>query len=165
MPRPAAVFDNDSFMIIGETLNGHNSLPSGHSMTSFIVITLLLFALMPKKKWHRLFFILFMLTLGFIITFSRVGVGAHYPLDVIIGSTLGSILAIMGVLVNKKLNWKPNLKNKHQNIILVTIILIWMVLVVQKIITKNLFITYLALIPLLITLHLIKLKINVQKES
>ena len=31
VPRPAAMFDNESFVIIGETLTGRTSLPSGHS--------------------------------------------------------------------------------------------------------------------------------------
>ena len=165
VPRPAAVFDNDSFMIIGKTLKGNTSLPSGHSMTSFIVITLLLFAFMPKKKGHQLFFIFFILTGGFIITFSRVGVGAHYPLDVIIGSIIGYVLAIIGIQLSKRLNWLSKLKNKYQNIILIVIILTWIILVIQKIIMKNLLIAYLALIPLLITVWLMKLKKDVQKEN
>lgn len=49
VPRPAAVFDNNSFTIIGRTLTGHNSLPSGHSITIFTILTVLLFSFMPKN--------------------------------------------------------------------------------------------------------------------
>lgn len=165
VPRPAAVFNNDSFMIIGKTLKGHTSLPSGHSMTVFIVIIIVLLAFMPIKKRHQLFWCLFMLTLGFAITFSRVGVGAHYPLDVIIGSVIGAILAILGILLARRLNWLSKLKNKFQIKILISILMIWMVLVVQKIINENLFIAYLALIPICVTLYLTKLKSDVQKNN
>ncbi|NNE31553.1 MAG: phosphatase PAP2 family protein [Winogradskyella sp.] len=164
MPRPAAVFDNDSFVIIGQALKGPTSLPSGHSITSFIVITLVLLALMPKNKWHKAFFTLFMLTLGLVIVTSRVAVGAHYPLDVIIGSAIGSILAILGIQIDKKLNWLRALKNNNSNIILIIIILIWGALVLQHIALENLLISYLAMIPLLTTLSLIIFKINVQEE-
>ena len=54
IPRPAAMFDNDSFVIIGRTLSGKTSLPSGHSIATFMVITILLFAFMPKKNTYKI---------------------------------------------------------------------------------------------------------------
>lgn len=163
VPRPAAIFDNDSFTIIGRTLTGHSSLPSGHSMTCFIVITLLMLAFIPKKNSHKAFWCLFMTSLGLVITCSRVGVGAHFPLDVVIGCSIGCVLAIIGIQLNKKLNWMSKLKNKYQTLMLIAIILIWMVLVIQKIAIKNLFITYLSFSALLITLYLTS-KSYVQKN-
>ena len=47
VPRPAQYFDNDSFSIIGEKLMGYASCPSGHSITIFTTLTVLMFAFMP----------------------------------------------------------------------------------------------------------------------
>ena len=89
IPRPAASFDNTSFVIIGKTLSGHNSLPSGHSITVFTILTVLLFAWMPKKLSYKIPWVFFVIVIGLFIVSTRVGVGAHYPLDVITGSSRG----------------------------------------------------------------------------
>lgn len=164
VPRPAAIFDNDSFLIIGKTLTGSTSLPSGHSMSAFIVIALLLFAFMPKKNGLKVTWCFFMLILGFTITFSRVGVGAHYPLDVIIGSTIGYVLGVVGVKITTKLNWLSKFENKNHLIILMVVLLIWMALVIQKIVITNLLIAYLALLALTITFYIAS-KFYVQKKN
>ncbi|MCT6716620.1 phosphatase PAP2 family protein, partial [Staphylococcus aureus] len=88
VPRPAAVFDNNSFTVIGKTLSGHNSLPSGHSITIFTILTVLLFSFMPKKLNYKIIWITTFTFAGLMIAFTRVGVGAHYPLDVIAGGIL-----------------------------------------------------------------------------
>ena len=36
------------------------------------------------------------------IAFTRVGVGAHYPLDVIAGAILGYLSGILGIFINQK---------------------------------------------------------------
>lgn len=54
VPRPAAIFDNEGFTIIGRRLSGCTSLPSGHSITVFTVLTVLMFALMPKRLWYKM---------------------------------------------------------------------------------------------------------------
>jgi len=164
IPRPAAVFDNDTFIIVGKTLKGNSSLPSGHSMTTFIIITLLILAFMPNKKIQKLFWILFMLIVGLLITLSRVGVGAHYTLDVFVGSSIGFILAISGIQINKKLNWGSKMNFKFNSIVLLIFQVIWVGLVIQKIVTLDITITYLALIPLFITIYLTS-KRYVQNKS
>lgn len=95
VPRPAAVFDNNSFTIIGKKLCSH-SLPSGHSITIFAVLNVLLFAFLPKKMNHKIIYFPGMIFLGLIFAFSRVGVGAHYPLDVVFGSIIGYISGLSG---------------------------------------------------------------------
>ncbi|MEN9444818.1 MAG: hypothetical protein RIS47_1708, partial [Bacteroidota bacterium] len=39
VPRPAQAFGSDNIVIIGKTLSGFNSLPSGHSITIFTTLT------------------------------------------------------------------------------------------------------------------------------
>ena len=155
VPRPACVLDNYSFVIMGKTLTGNTSLPSGHSMTSFMAISLLLFAFMPKKAPYKIVWSLSILTLGFIIAFSRVGVGAHYPLDVIIGMAIGFIAAILGVKVNNNLRWLDWIKNKRFHPIFMFLLLIWIFLIVKEIVAHNLPIVYLSLMSLVVTVFLI----------
>ncbi len=154
VPRPAAMFDNDSFTIIGKTLTGKTSLPSGHSIATFIVIGVLLFAFMPKKNIYKAIWSVFILSLGLIIAFSRVGVGAHYPLDVIIGSTIGLIVSIIGIKISNKTTIFSWLKNTKYYPIFMFAILVWGGFIVKKIIDINLSIFYISLLSLVITLYL-----------
>ena len=104
IPRPAAVFDNESFTIIGRTLaSTHSSLPSGHSITTFMIITTLLFAFMPKVFKAKVLWSILIFSIGLFIAFSRVGVGAHYPFDVIIGCAIGYIAALFGIYINNNI--------------------------------------------------------------
>lgn len=155
VPRPAAMFDVDSFVIIGRTLSGRTSLPSGHSITEFMVITILLYAFMPKKSFYKIAWSLVFLTLGLIIAFSRVGVGAHYPFDVIIGSAIGYIAAIIGIKINNNLRWLDWIKNKRFHPIFMLLLSIWTFLIIKKIVAHNLFIFYLSLVSLVVTLFII----------
>src|ERR1700712_4467918 len=102
VPRPAVVYDNNSFIIIGRTAVGHASLPSGHSITVFTTLTVLLFAFMPEKLAYKILWIFFTIITGLIIAFTRVGVGAHYPLDVIIGSIIGYTSGLIGIFISQK---------------------------------------------------------------
>ena len=113
MPRPAAIFENESFVIIGKILSGNTSLPSGHSIATFVVITILLFAFMPKRNKYKVIWSSFILMLGFIIAFSRVGVGAHYPIDVIVGSIIGYIVTVIGIQISNKVDWFAWISNKR----------------------------------------------------
>jgi membrane-associated phospholipid phosphatase len=101
VPRPAAAFDANSFIIIGEKLPGHSSLPSGHSITIFTTLTILLFAFMPENTSRRLTWFFLTISIGFLLAFTRVGVGAHFPLDVIIGSIVGFICGLTGIFFSR----------------------------------------------------------------
>ena len=154
VPRPAAMFDHDSFTIIGKTLSGKTSLPSGHSICAFIVITTLLFAFMPKKIGYKIIWSFFIISAGLIIVFSRVGVGAHYPLDVIIGSTIGFIISIIGIAISnrfKLFNW---INDKNKLPIFMLALVISGGVIIKKIIDINLPIFYISLTSLVITLYL-----------
>jgi membrane-associated phospholipid phosphatase len=155
VPRPAAMFDHDSFVIIGKALKGHNSLPSGHSIATFTVLSSVLFAFMPIKLKYKVVWFIFILTLGLIIAFTRVGVGAHYPIDVIVGSIIGYISALTGVFINEKINLWTWLTNKKYYFISIILFAIGAVAIFLKIINTNLMIFYFSLISLLATQFII----------
>lgn len=163
VPRPAAVFDNESFTIIGSVLKGHTSLPSGHSIATFVVVTTLLFAFKPTNKYARIVWYIAVLAIGLGIAFTRVGVGAHYPLDVIIGSILGYMLTILGISINNKWHLWSWIKKPKFYIVFIILFLLSGKIIIDKIVKDNLFIYYLSLISLIITLYLI-VKTYVKKK-
>lgn len=153
IPRPAQIFDNESFIIIGKTAVGFSSLPSGHSITIFTTVTILLYAFMPKKFTSKFLWTFFIIILGFIIASSRVGVGAHHPLDVIFGCIIGYISGLIGVFISQKYRIWSWVNNKKFYPIFILAILGCAVSIINKISTENLFIFYLALIFLVVSLY------------
>lgn len=153
IPRPAAAFDNNSFVIIGKTLSGHSSLPSGHSITVFTILTVLLFAFMPKKLNYKILWIIFSIIAGLILVVTRVGVGAHYPLDVIVGSIIGYISGLAGIFINQKYKIWTWINNKKYYPIFIFLFLICCILLINRIINEDLIIYYLSLISLIFSLY------------
>ncbi len=162
IPRPARMFNMDSFTVVGRILKGENSLPSGHSITAFIIVTLLLFAFMPqKRKIYQLLWTIFTFIIGIAIASSRIGVGAHYPLDVLAGSSIGYILAIVGIWLAHKTSLWSWIKEKNSTkaislyfTIRTIILIIWEIVIIKKIFDDNLPIFYVSFFAIIITLYL-----------
>lgn len=153
IPRPAAALNLNSFNIIGERLSGSNSFPSGHSITVFTVLTVLMFGLMPCRVRYKVFFFTCATLLGLLFAFTRVGVGAHYPIDVVVGCILGYICGLLGTFITKKHQlWNWVYDKKYYPLFIVLMIIACAILV-YRIQLENLFIYYLALTSLLITLY------------
>lgn len=158
VPRPAAMIDMDTFTIMGRPNILHTSLPSGHSITAFMVITILLYAFMPKKTTYKVFWSITLILIGLTIAFSRVAVGAHYPLDVILGCTIGYIMAILSIRINTNLSWLYWMKTIKFYPIIMLILSVWAYLVILKIMKYNMIIFYLSLMSLIVTLFVITKK-------
>ena len=142
VPRPAVVFDNALFTIVGETATGYSSLPSGHSMTVFTTLTVLMYAFMPGKLALKFLWTFSLIALGLFIASSRVGIGAHYPLDVFIGSIIGYICGLSGIFIGmryKIFGWIGN--RKYLPVFLILILVIGAT-VINKIRSENLIIYY-----------------------
>ncbi|MBX3239875.1 MAG: phosphatase PAP2 family protein [Chitinophagaceae bacterium] len=153
IPRPAAVFDNNSFVIIGKKLSGFNSFPSGHSITVFTVLTVLLFAFMPQKLKYKIIWSLFVVITGLILAFSRVGVGAHYPIDVIAGSIIGYISGLAGVFISREYKIWAWVNNKKYYPFFIVLFLICCIILFYRMINENLTVFYLSFISLVISLY------------
>lgn len=155
VPRPAATFDNEKMVIVGQTLRGHNSFPSGHSITIFALLTVLMFAFVPKaKKYQVLWFLLFILVGLFLIS-TRVAVGAHYPLDALTGSILGYIAGLTGIYVNRRVRIWAWMGNQKYYPFFIVLLLVCAIVMTNKLMDRPLAIHYLALASSFISLFFI----------
>src|SRR4030043_6390 len=91
VPRPAALFDH--IHIVGETLRTA-SFPSGHTATA-----LALFYVLSQGKNIRLKTLFLILALS--VGYSRVYVGAHFPLDILVGVIVGYLSGYISMKYNK----------------------------------------------------------------
>jgi len=93
-PRPSAVLDASSFHVAGMRLASHNSFPSGHAITAFLLVAVLLSS-RPDCRL-RLPGALAIVSAGVAVGLSRVAVGAHWPSDVLAGAGLGLLAGVAG---------------------------------------------------------------------
>lgn len=87
VPRPAALFDD--IHVVGETLRAA-SFPSAHTATA-----LALFYVLSQGGNIRLKTLLLILALS--VGYSRVYVGAHFPIDVLVGGIIGYLSGYFSV--------------------------------------------------------------------
>lgn len=82
-PRPYETIDAVRLLLPPQA---ETSFPSGHSATAFGSAFVLV---IREKAWIRYS----ALTAAILMAFSRVYVGVHYPIDIIVGSLVGTIVA------------------------------------------------------------------------
>ncbi|MER2490988.1 phosphatase PAP2 family protein [Catenovulum sediminis] len=95
--RPSAVLDEQTFNQIGRVLE-MGSFPSGHTMTAAVLVGL--FIMFSQYPWQRML----MLCVLFIAGISRVMVGAHWPVDIMVGAAVGLLSAWLGYYIAHKYN-------------------------------------------------------------
>ncbi|WP_026315593.1 phosphatase PAP2 family protein [Riemerella columbina] len=162
VPRPAQMFDPTTFHIAGKTIVGYASLPSGHSITTFTIITVLLFAFAPQKKKYRIIWFLLIPILAFKGTLTRVAVGAHYPLDVLIGSSIGFFSGVSGIILAQKYRLWHWVGQKKYHPIFMALFAGSIVVLIIKITKEPLFIFYLSIASIIYSLYAIT-KVYIQK--
>lgn len=108
---------------------------------------------MPKILKYKVLWVISILCTGYFISFSRVAVGAHHPLDVISGSIIGYISGISGILISRKYEiWSWIGVRKYYPIFMI-LILAAVISIISKITYESLIVFYLAIIALLISLY------------
>jgi len=122
MPRPAAIIDVEQFEVVGRTLTGHTSLPSGHTLTIFAIMTAVLgVMILYRKTQHPFLWSIFIVLFTSMVAISRIAVGAHWPVDVLTGAVLGIMAGLSGVYLTYKYsawwNWMGNIKFNYIHVI------------------------------------------------
>ncbi len=92
LPRPAGLLAGDLFQLIGPRLVAR-SFPSGHTTAAFVVAALYAGHTLERGK------LLLAMSAAGMIGLSRIAVGAHWPLDVLGGMTLGWLAGFAGLHV------------------------------------------------------------------
>lgn len=96
-PRPGAMLDPSLFHFVGSPLTGHNSFPSGHTATAFVFIFAVLCSLYPSpKRYHHRAIVVVGIGLAVLVGLSRVAIGVHWPLDIVLGAGIGTAAAFIG---------------------------------------------------------------------
>ncbi len=83
-PRPCLALSDVHLLVgCGQTY----SFPSGHAVTSFAIATFLTLVY-PRARW-----VLF--PLAFLVSYSRIAVGVHYPFDILVGWVEGALFGYL----------------------------------------------------------------------
>lgn len=92
-PRPKLYFEPGVYQhfIEGVTLAGNNSFPSGHTATVFALATVIAITL----KFKRVQFVCFIVAA--IVGYSRVYLGQHFLLDVMMGTIVGVLSGVLSI--------------------------------------------------------------------
>ncbi len=94
--RPAGVLPVEQFHVIGDILTT-NSFPSGHSVTAFAFASLVTF---HAKGAGRI--ALIAIPLAALVAFSRIAVGAHWPIDTLVGAAGGWMCGMAGEALSRR---------------------------------------------------------------
>ncbi len=90
-PRPQFVIRET--IVIGDSRETY-SFPSTHSVIAFAAAYILA---KEHKKWAKFYYLL-----AFLIAFSRIYLGKHYPGDVVMGAMIGVTIGYLSIIVTRK---------------------------------------------------------------
>ncbi len=99
-PRPPAVLDHDTFIIVGKALIRY-SFPSGHTLASFLLANVAICYVQSIYAKTALL----LLAVG--VGLSRILLGVHWPLDTLVGGALGIWCSILAVWLSYK--WRAGI--------------------------------------------------------
>ncbi len=93
-PRPQLLLPPEAIHVAGVELTSY-SFPSGHTATAFAVAAAMLWTLPAslRARWMAP-----ALVCAALVGVSRIGVGAHWPVDVLAGAAIGWLCGVSGAL-------------------------------------------------------------------
>lgn len=107
-PRPCHEEDFEGLIrLVKESCGGAYGYFSGHASNSF-ALAFFFSRLLFKIKWLPVSLILF----AFLVSYSRIYIGVHYPLDVLSGVIVGSFSGYIGYSLWNKFIYNDSLENK-----------------------------------------------------
>lgn len=110
--RPAGILEEDRIIVIGEALTSATSTPSGHTMSIFACLTAIVFTACSSPVRARSWtIILLAFLIAIIVGVSRSVVGAHWPMDVALGSSLGYFSGMIGLAIARAFAGKTSITN------------------------------------------------------
>ncbi len=115
--RPGTILPPDSFRLVGP-LYFSRSFPSGHAITAFVLAGTLGFFASPGIRRA-------LLGAAFVVAFSRVGVGAHWPLDALAGAAVGCGCVRVAALIAPRLDWGLKPVAQRVLVLLLALTAIW----------------------------------------
>lgn len=111
--RPLRVFNESPVVYVLPNYRlFHNSFPSGHSITAMAAFTALIWSIKPGSVYQLL-----AAFAAIIITYSRIYLGAHFPGDVLAGSLIGIMFALLLTPYIEKMAAKINFGKEFRRII------------------------------------------------
>jgi undecaprenyl-diphosphatase len=113
LARPAGVLSPDAINIVGPTLRSM-SFPSGHTTSAF-VFAAVVYALADDRRVKILG-----LAIAVVVAASRIVVGAHWPIDVLVAAAGGWICGFAGVGWSKRLVWTESERGRQGAALIVT---------------------------------------------
>ena len=88
VPRPAKYFEEDVLSLVeGVKMNYWYSFPSGHTMTAFVL------AVFISLMLRRAYWSIILLVYASLVGISRIYLSQHFLVDVLVGATVGVLLA------------------------------------------------------------------------
>ena len=105
LPRPAAILPHETFQIIDSPLLG-KSFPSGHTVTAFVAAGIVVFCSRRPLAW-------LVVPAAMLVAFSRISVGAHWPLDLLAGAAGGWATAALGCALSAKWRFWENVRGQR----------------------------------------------------
>ena len=100
--RPCKIYKAPKEMNLLVRCGSGYSFPSSHAANHFSMAVFIFSLIGKKNRWIKWGFIIW----AFAISYAQVYVGLHYPLDIIGGALLGSLIAIVIFYFYKKITAK-----------------------------------------------------------
>jgi membrane-associated phospholipid phosphatase len=119
MPRPAYLLGKEQLSLIDQPPLVGGSMPSGHALAA-ICCGLILIAVLKVRGFKSLS--LFCVGLvSSLVAWSRVAVGAHWPLDVFAGAALAFFVLVISSFWERRNSWNPWFKSNVGGMFLIVL--------------------------------------------